>query len=240
MNEAVPLASIVQHIAEQHVQDLQRQQPTGPYHLIGHSSGGRVAFEMAYQLEQQGEQVAFLAVLDTYAPALDIRENPMAHYTEYNWLYDIVRTFETVARGDLQISLQDLEALSPDHAYEHVMQVLQQHNLFAPATKTEELKILVNNYRMSCLGFFEYTMPGKVHCPIHLFYAGEPTEGEEEDFEEGRVTWCWSDCTYAEITEDWVSGTHLSMIVSPNAETLAQKLGQYLISIDKTGRNNAC
>jgi thioesterase domain-containing protein len=42
----------------------------GPYLLGGWSFGGLVAFEMAYQLRARGRQVALVALLDSWAPAL--------------------------------------------------------------------------------------------------------------------------------------------------------------------------
>jgi amino acid adenylation domain-containing protein len=52
-------------LATTYVQDLRRQQPQGPYHLCGWSFGGIVAFEMAAQLVAAGEEVAFLALLES-------------------------------------------------------------------------------------------------------------------------------------------------------------------------------
>jgi acyl carrier protein len=95
----------VSALARFHLQALRKQQPEGPYQLIGHSSGGRVAFEMAWQLEQQGETVAFLAILDTSAPDTN-QPNPMADYTELNWLSDIVQVFEEMLGIDLNLSLE--------------------------------------------------------------------------------------------------------------------------------------
>jgi len=45
---------------------MREVQPAGPYMLGGRSSGGTIAFEMACQLEAEGEKVAVLALLDTY------------------------------------------------------------------------------------------------------------------------------------------------------------------------------
>ena len=45
-------------------------QPDGPYLLAGYSAGGVVAFEMAQQLQAQGQQVALLAMLDTKCVAI--------------------------------------------------------------------------------------------------------------------------------------------------------------------------
>src|SRR5262249_17637223 len=43
-------------------------QPAGPYHLLGWSFGGIVAYSLASHLQLQGEQVALLVLLDTYPP----------------------------------------------------------------------------------------------------------------------------------------------------------------------------
>ena len=50
---------------------MRTAQPTGPYLIAGFSSGGVVAYEMAQQLAAAGEQVALLALLDTYRAAGD-------------------------------------------------------------------------------------------------------------------------------------------------------------------------
>lgn len=50
-----------------YVEALLRHQPAGPYHLVGYSMGGLIAFEMAQQLRQAGVAVGFLGILDSYA-----------------------------------------------------------------------------------------------------------------------------------------------------------------------------
>lgn len=49
---------------------LKQVQPHGPYRLWGYSFGARVAFEVAYQLEQQGELVEQLFLLAPGSPVL--------------------------------------------------------------------------------------------------------------------------------------------------------------------------
>lgn len=41
-------------------------QPNGPYLFLGYSGGGLIAFEMAGELRDQGESVAFVGLLDTF------------------------------------------------------------------------------------------------------------------------------------------------------------------------------
>lgn len=60
-------ASTVEEMATDYVRAIQSLQPEGPYHLGGYCLGGVVAFEMARQLEEQGERVATLAILEGLA-----------------------------------------------------------------------------------------------------------------------------------------------------------------------------
>jgi len=57
----------IEEMAADYIQKVQAVQPHGPYRLGGFSAGGIVAFEMAKQLEAQGESTELLALLDTSA-----------------------------------------------------------------------------------------------------------------------------------------------------------------------------
>lgn len=54
--------------ASRGVEALRRDQPRGPYFLLGHSVGGVLAFEMAHELRRRGDAVAFLGLIDTWVP----------------------------------------------------------------------------------------------------------------------------------------------------------------------------
>ena len=54
----------IEELAAEYVDAVRSLKPTGPYLLAGHSFGGVVAFEMARQLKNAGEEVALLALLD--------------------------------------------------------------------------------------------------------------------------------------------------------------------------------
>ena len=57
--------------ARRHLRAIRSVQPSGPYHLVGHSFGGLVAYELAQQLVAEGETVGLLGLLDTYVPWSD-------------------------------------------------------------------------------------------------------------------------------------------------------------------------
>jgi len=60
----------VEAIAAHFIREMKQARPKGPYLLTGYSFGGVVAFEMAQQLAQAGDDVPMLSVIDTYAPTL--------------------------------------------------------------------------------------------------------------------------------------------------------------------------
>ena len=55
----------VEDMAALYAREIRRIQPRGPYFLGGYCGGGTIAFEVAQQLQAQGERVALLAMFDT-------------------------------------------------------------------------------------------------------------------------------------------------------------------------------
>ncbi len=62
-----PIPATIEGLAALYVPEVRKIQPEGPYHLGGYSFGGIVAYEIAQQLIAQGEEVALLALFDTWA-----------------------------------------------------------------------------------------------------------------------------------------------------------------------------
>lgn len=53
------------HLSEYYLSIIKEIQPTGPYYILGWSAGGPFAFEICYQLQQRGEEIALLAIVDS-------------------------------------------------------------------------------------------------------------------------------------------------------------------------------
>jgi thioesterase domain-containing protein len=56
----------VRDMAADYLKEMRSIQESGPYHLLGWSLGGNIAQEMAVQLQDQGEKVAALVIMDAY------------------------------------------------------------------------------------------------------------------------------------------------------------------------------
>ncbi|MDF5709057.1 MAG: amino acid adenylation domain-containing protein [Nostoc sp. S4] len=68
-----PLDTRVEDMAAHYIQEIKILQPNGPYFLGGYSFGGAVAFEMARQLHEQGEEIGILIILDSCRPGYSKR-----------------------------------------------------------------------------------------------------------------------------------------------------------------------
>ncbi|WP_069758816.1 non-ribosomal peptide synthetase [Streptomyces sp. LUP47B] len=61
-----PRADSLPTAVADHLARIREIQPEGPYHLLGYSMGGLVAYDVAVTLQKQGHDVALLAMLDAF------------------------------------------------------------------------------------------------------------------------------------------------------------------------------
>jgi aryl carrier-like protein len=93
-------------IAARYVETIRQVRPNGPYALIGLCAAGKVALEVAQQLQAAGEQVSLLAVVDSWAPGSMRRMTRMQRWLaegNVRWVR-MLRQFERMGNGTLSIS----------------------------------------------------------------------------------------------------------------------------------------
>ncbi len=71
-----PLPKTIEEIAADYLDQILLIQPNGPYNLLGWSFGGHVAHAIATKMQDQGERVALLAILDAYPSRMNQPEDP--------------------------------------------------------------------------------------------------------------------------------------------------------------------
>lgn len=106
--EEVPYTCI-EKMAEHYINEIRIIQPEGPYFLGGNCFGGIVAFEMAQQLQAQGQKVALLALFEAYAPG--------AVYPLYGIKPFFKRLIQRIRRH-----LDNLSRLSPKEKFLYFME----------------------------------------------------------------------------------------------------------------------
>jgi len=66
--------SSLEEMAADFIREIRIIQPHGPYQLVGECTGGLIAFEIAQQLQTQGETISKIVLLDTYPPTLERKQ----------------------------------------------------------------------------------------------------------------------------------------------------------------------
>jgi amino acid adenylation domain-containing protein len=222
-----PVAESVEALAGQHIQLLRQQQPQGPYQLLGHSAGGRVAFEMACQLEAQGETISCLAILDTHAPQPE-QYQEIAAWGEAEWFGYTVNILEGLTHTTLMLDVPSLIAGSAPHTwYPMLLECLKAQQVFlTPDADLAELEVFVRVFRRNIINHLQYAAKGKVSCPIQLYRAEDSATGDSSWL--GHQDLGWGTLTTSQVEVIPVPGTHIDMLMPPQVGNLVQVLRKYL------------
>ena len=78
----------INDVVAHYIKEMRSVQPEGPYLLAGIYCGGRVAYEMAQQLHEQGQKVALVALLDTLKDSeaikiIPVQKRVLAHWNNF-------------------------------------------------------------------------------------------------------------------------------------------------------------
>jgi thioesterase domain-containing protein len=129
--------SQIELLAARYVDAIRASQAAGPYRLGGYSFGSLVAYEMARQLRELGEEVALLALFDTYSPTYlnklpDTRD--MA-----DMLVGLAWATSREQGKKLLLPVEVLRALAPDEQLAYFLERMQEAGLAPPEVDQELL-----------------------------------------------------------------------------------------------------
>ncbi len=214
-----PLTDL-EEMASHYIEAIQQIQPQGPYHLIGWSMGGVIAYEMAQQLEAKNEPVALLTLIDSYAPTViplaseEIDEAMIINQLALDWggLYG----------QKLDISLETLRKLEPDEQVKHLFKQVKQQAIFPSEIKMEQMLALWKVFQANLLANYHYqpkTYPGS----IILLNASETSPKVIEDPTHG-----WGSLVLDDIQTHTITGDHYTIMKAPQVECLTEKLNNHL------------
>ena len=220
----------IEDIAADYIQAIKTVQLKGPYYLGGHSFGGQVAFEMAQQLLALGDQVALVAIFDTPAPLPGILPERF-DWDSATWLVYLAGIISRLCGKQLQVSHTQLQLLDPEAQLHYFKEQLTVVNLLPPEAGITQVRGLVQVFQAN-----KHTryLPAKNHpTKIALFRASKvhPNDAASDEIDENMLpkdtAWGWSDFTSAPVDVHWIPGDHLSMVVAPHVQVLAEHLKTY-------------
>jgi len=183
-----PLPASMAEMARDYADQIRMTQPSGPYHLLGWSLGGNVAFAIAEELERRGEQVGLLVILDSRLTDLVAIEgdNPWMTYNLVLAQFGYVPAL-TPADPAPDARMLELVRRRPGTALDE----WPDQRLLALQ------RVIKNNVVVACTH-----QPGRVHCPLLFFSAtrNPPTLAEKLDswrsFVDGPIEVVELDCDH--------------------------------------------
>lgn len=211
----------VEEMAAYYVREVQAVQPHGPYHFLGFSFGGLVAFEMARQLHSQAEQVGMLGMLDT-APMVHPATLDSAEPIQNRWGRRWERTAVHIKR------LWGPEGLV------YVMEKVRARSLRAVYTLLDAIGVampraLQSAYDINWFAAVHYSpqfFPGRVT----LFKASSSVR--DTRYYGGDLGWSPLAGEGVEIRE--VPGSHGDLLDEPHVQSLAREITDCLARAHRT------
>ena len=101
-----PPIETIAAMATRYVAEIRKVAPRGPYFLAGGSMGGMIAYEMAQQLRAAGEEIALLALFDTYGPGnrqLELEQGDPLSQMGRRWRKRLHRASGLDIRGKIEL-----------------------------------------------------------------------------------------------------------------------------------------
>ncbi len=205
--------STIEEIASLYIKDIKQIQKTGPYLLSGWSMGGLIAYEIAQQLGDGGDEVNFLAMFDTYPPSKNSSLQLRSDLPELaRFGADMMRLAGKDASG-----LQDhFLNLSPLEQRQLVFQTLKNENILV---LEEEMDELLHTFTRHATALEKYSLR-TAKQPITLFSS---IEGQPQFLSDAWKVWAPAGFNAIEVP-----GDHYSMIQNPHAEKLGVILNDRL------------
>lgn len=213
LNDDKPVLTTVEDMASAYLAVLRKKQPKGPYRLGGASFGGLVAFEMAQQLQNSGETIAQLFMIDTPAPG----QNLFKSEKDADILTFIAR--HLLKMGDKAPSAALLETQSREQQIATVIEQAQSLALLPAAYSAEQLERWLAVFKANSRAMGQYE-PKAYAGQLTFFRAQQPWNIENP----GHPEYFWLEKALQGLSIYTVPGTHLSMNFQPQVAEIAKKL----------------
>ncbi len=202
-----PLDTHIEDMAARYINAIKTVQPDGPYLLGSWSLGVIIAYEMARQLEQQNEQVAFLGLLDQ-GPSLPLA----APRNQAEYLAD---TFGQ----HVPVTLADLNPLTEEDQIAHLFGEAKRVRFLMPDVTLEQFGHFVHMLRTQSEAWRNYRVQ-PYSGRITLFRARKRPKGERK----AAPDLGWGDLARGGVEIHQVPGDHLQMVHEPWVRILERRL----------------
>jgi thioesterase domain-containing protein/acyl carrier protein len=222
----------IEEMATHYIREIQTIQPEGSYLIGGHSFGAKVAFEMAQQLQKQGQEVAQLVIFDTISPQYS-NEPIGVDWDDVQWLMAAAKVVEEWLETPLEITETVLHSLEPTEQLSYFHEQLKRVNLFPLDSDIKKVRGFVEVYKANIQMYHHYVPLEISQTRISLFKAAieEPEETLSDKLSEilREPTWGWSQLSTEPVAIHVVPGDHMTMMNQPHVQVLAEQLNVCIV-----------
>jgi thioesterase domain-containing protein/acyl carrier protein len=216
----------IEAMAANYIEEIKTIQSEGPYFVGGYCFGGTIAFEIARQLQTQGQKVALLAIIDNTSPSLNTERIKW----EPGYVINFLKNFP--------YWLSDFLQLRPDQRWARLRRkskvVRQRVNGISASTEAESVRAKIEAdidedlsqipkeyYRFleAHYSALQNYVPQVYHGQISLIRTQRESLFGPFDPEMG-----WSDLTTQPIKIREISGFHANLLQKPYVQILAKQL----------------
>jgi amino acid adenylation domain-containing protein len=209
----------VEAAAEAYIKSITALNHDGPIHLLGHSFGGAVAFEMAHRLKARGHLVASLTLVDSEPPdaegviVKDIRQSQVHR--------DLVDTIRWSFECALEIDEAVLSSGNVDMFVTHLHAGMVRHRLLPGRTRSDVLYGPLETFAAAQRTVY---IPTQAYAGVvNLILVRDPkldTHGNQAQYEIFADGWR----RWAPELEIWRGpGDHFSILRAPHVAALADR-----------------
>ncbi|HEY1348562.1 MAG TPA: condensation domain-containing protein [Ktedonobacteraceae bacterium] len=216
----------IEEMAGLYLQQVRRVATHGPYLLGGWSFGGLVAFEMAQQLVQQGEQVALLALIDTRPPAIS---GQLAAGDDATRFAQFAQDEARRAGKPLRLARDEWQALGEQERLRFLLQEMKRAGLIGPEIGLRWVHRFLAQARAKTWAVQHY-QPQRYPGRLTLLRTAEGIGADLERLPVALQEACcgpaygWDHCCAQPVEVHTLAASHLSIVVEPFVRTLAAHL----------------
>ncbi|MDZ8085081.1 MAG: amino acid adenylation domain-containing protein [Nostoc sp. DedQUE12b] len=209
----------VEETATRYLQEIRKIQPNGPYLLGGHCYGGVLAFEIAQQLQKQGQTVGLLVVIDAILSETRIETTDD---DDAKFLLRIAESIKTDNDIDFSVPFEELRDLP---LTEQLNLINQKGNFIFSDAEIEDFLRYYKLFKAHVQAMRNY-MPQLYPQSITLFRANKEIihDFDNPEWYTNDPLLGWGKCSSQPIQVIEVPGDHFSIFVEPHIQELAKYL----------------
>ena len=217
----------IEERVRQYLPKLREVQPHGPYILVGWSLGGALAYGSAQLLREQGEDVAFVGLIDVVRPRHEVEETPDTKRARLErWKAFAVRTYGL--DEDIPVPMDRLVEADDNEQFRIIMEMMAMSGNKIPGG-------IIEHQRTSFLDNRALTdiRPTRFDGKVVLYRADKMHDGAIEL--EPQWAEIDEDGRWGEVVDDLeilhIGGDHLSIVDEPYVAKVGADLSRRIAEI---------